>query len=564
MPYVKLGASHRVLAAIFSILRTDQPNVFNRVDRSTTSRVSEKKVSLNRSIVTWLSFKNLPKNFFNDEETKNFFALFNKEIQLPSRSQMHTMIKEEFKSMQDNVISILEKNDSKFAFTLDAWSGRTRKSYYGVTIHFIDKNWTLNSFTLDFRPSKGKHSGKDIADIFYKILKTYKVQNSIAGITLDNASANTKFITELSKILEKDDADFDREDQHFRCLAHVLNLGVQDILKLMEFSGVDSEDDDYDSDDYQRGNQEANTITNVVNKIRQLHKKIRNSEALSQKLEGYCIAFEVEYKTPPIDSKTRWNSTFDMLDAAHDMKDALNQMTKKHDDLGHLSMQDVEWNLIKILIEFLSDFKKVSTKISGEKYVTLPSAVIAFNCLLNKIERKSLELNTQNKSKVDEKLITAFQKGEVKLLTHYKKCNWIYCISLILDPRIKAVGLQSSAWGTEMADTTLQKFKDIFKKYYDKYFQQEAVEQPAKKKPRVSDIDLDYSVLFVRPEKSVTWMTELNRYLEDPRPDEETDILQWWKLYAREYPITARIARDVLCIPATSVPCESDTKEYNF
>ncbi|OXU16505.1 hypothetical protein TSAR_009411, partial [Trichomalopsis sarcophagae] len=34
---------------------------------------------------------------------------------------------------------------------------------------------------------------------------------------------------ELSIILKKDDIAFDAEDQHFRCFAHILNLGVQDI-----------------------------------------------------------------------------------------------------------------------------------------------------------------------------------------------------------------------------------------------------------------------------------------------------------------------------------------------
>ncbi|KAL7292484.1 hypothetical protein TKK_0014060 [Trichogramma kaykai] len=68
-----------------------------------------------------------------------------------------------------------------------------------------------------------------------KCLKDYfLIANKIIGITADNASANSKFITELSKLIIDIDGDFDVEDQHFRCLAHVLNLGVQDTLKMME------------------------------------------------------------------------------------------------------------------------------------------------------------------------------------------------------------------------------------------------------------------------------------------------------------------------------------------
>ena len=37
---------------------------------------------------------------------------------------------------------------------------------------------------------------------------------------------------------------------------------------------------------------------------------------------------------------------------------------------------------------------------------------------------------------------------------------------------------------------------------------------------------------------------------------EDTDILQWWKLHSASFPNLSRMARDLLAIPATSVPCE--------
>ena len=50
--------------------------------------------------------------------------------------------------------------------------------------------------------------------------------------------------------------------------------------------------------------------------------------------------------------------------------------------------------------------------------------------------------------------------------------------------------------------------------------------------------------------------SELWRYLAAPTADADVDILQWWKFHAREYPCLARIARDYLAAPATSVPAE--------
>ena len=38
---------------------------------------------------------------------------------------------------------------------------------------------------------------------------------------------------------------------------------------------------------------------------------------------------------------------------------------------------------------------------------------------------------------------------------------------------------------------------------------------------------------------------------------EEVDILHWWKMKSELYPVLSRIARDVLAIPASTVPSES-------
>ena len=50
--------------------------------------------------------------------------------------------------------------------------------------------------------------------------------------------------------------------------------------------------------------------------------------------------------------------------------------------------------------------------------------------------------------------------------------------------------------------------------------------------------------------------SETTRYLAAPAVDIDVDVLGWWRFHACEYPRLARIARDYLAIPATSVPAE--------
>ena len=49
--------------------------------------------------------------------------------------------------------------------------------------------------------------------------------------------------------------------------------------------------------------------------------------------------------------------------------------------------------------------------------------------------------------------------------------------------------------------------------------------------------------------------TELDRYFALP-VDEDTEPLKWWQAHQKEYPILSQIARDYLCIQATSVASE--------
>lgn len=54
------------------------------------------------------------------------------------------------------------------------------------------------------------------------------------GITLDNASNNLTFVRFLSSWSINKSFSFDDNDHHFRCFAHIINLGVQEALTCLE------------------------------------------------------------------------------------------------------------------------------------------------------------------------------------------------------------------------------------------------------------------------------------------------------------------------------------------
>ena len=53
--------------------------------------------------------------------------------------------------------------------------------------------------------------------------------------------------------------------------------------------------------------------------------------------------------------------------------------------------------------------------------------------------------------------------------------------------------------------------------------------------------------------------TELQKYLQEELEDDEVgdDVLGWWKTHGPQYPVVARMARNVLAIPVSMVASES-------
>ena len=84
-------------------------------------------------VVEWIARKYLPINFFEDEVTPEFFAYLNKDVNLPQKNALRSMISSTFKDMQEDVVKTLQKNGSKISFTIDSWTSIAAICFYGIT-----------------------------------------------------------------------------------------------------------------------------------------------------------------------------------------------------------------------------------------------------------------------------------------------------------------------------------------------------------------------------------------------------------------------------------------------
>lgn len=295
------------------------------------------------------------------------------------------------------------------------------------------------------------------------------------------------------------------------------------------------------------------TIGQVITKVRNLFKNIRHSEVLRQKLKLFCETENIDYVEPELDVKTRWNSTFCMILSGLKLKNGLKLLINSRPDLQKYFLTDKEWEILDTVVSILHHFKEVSDLLCGEKYVTLSSAVVKFNVLIDKIENTSEVLDKKvDRNEIDKMLIVALQASRDKMLKHYHRFNWIYCIVLVLDPRFKTGVFEKTKWGKELKNCSYDKFLEIYKSYWS----DEIIQIDEECKDNNNNIDDEDALYENNIDYKSSYETELNNYLTSRRPPKETNILHWWKSNAHLYPTLAKMARDFLCIPATSVPCE--------
>ena len=441
--------------------------------------------------------------------------------------------------------------------------------------HYIDGDWDLQSLTLEFTPANGAHAGSDIAKIFRNFLEEYQLQTKVQGMTLDNAASNTKFIAEFKLLMDQDGIEFDAENQHFRCIAHIENLAVQDFLKELRLQNDDEIEPDYEIEEDEIIVEEAeNKNHSPIGKLKKLFIKLKYSEQLRHKLQCSCITTNTRMMAPSNDVKTRWHSTDDMIAKALRMQKAINLLCISNPNLQSYCLDKDDWILLTAAHKHLKHFKYVSKALSGEKYATLPLAVVAFNLLLDKIDDAIQELDYKRDVTLNDlKIKNALYAAQAKLLKHYRKCNWVYCAILILDPRHKIEVFDFTEWGKKMKAESVKKFEEIYREKYYVASQESvqikvSVKQLSENESSEDEIDLHQhyrngssktkyqGAVRGRKKTQADWRKEIEEYTMSDRAHENADILLWWKNHQSIYPNLSRMARDFLSIQATSVPVE--------
>jgi hypothetical protein len=271
-----------------------------------------------------------------------------------------------------------------------------------------------------------------------------------------------------------------------------------------------------------------NVVNIPIKKLRKLIKVIRKSSKLLEELENLAKLDKKPFIRPIMDCKTRWNSTFSMINRACVLKENIKMLSVKYSNLNDYMPTDVEWELFHDLDQFLEQFNRATLDLSTQSYPT-----VAFSRIILLSIKVDLYENRGHESLLND-VISPMKE---KFNDYYEILKEPTHIAAFLDPRYKKYC-----------------FPDMSEEEILLPIQRNLESQPSTPGPARMSIFLQKLQATRSTEHIVD--NEVYKYWNANSAAEDIKPLEWWKTHCTEYPNLSKLALDYLCIQASSVPCE--------
>ncbi|XP_026396781.1 zinc finger BED domain-containing protein RICESLEEPER 2-like [Papaver somniferum] len=176
--------------------------------------------------------KNLPFNCVEWTEFRELCSYLNVDVETISRNTTRSDILKMHKFQKEVIRKKLQCAPGKICLTSDMWTSVNTTGYISLTVHFVDQDWVLQKFLLNFSPLPPPHTGQALSDKLFLMLNDWGIEGKVTSITLDNAASNTSCVKIMKSrfIARNVMSDTGKRNFHIRCCAHIINIIVRDGL----------------------------------------------------------------------------------------------------------------------------------------------------------------------------------------------------------------------------------------------------------------------------------------------------------------------------------------------
>lgn len=428
---------------------------------------------------------------------------------------------------------VIERIPGRICLTLDMWGSNLTTGYVFLTGSYIDTDWKLHRKLLNVVMEPYPESDSAFSHAVAACLSDWNMEGRLFTLTV-NQSLSEGSIDNLRALLSiKNPLTLNGQLLVGNCLAHSLSSVAEEALT---------------------------AAAHTVKKVRDSVKYVKTSESHEEKFLEVKQQLQVpSSKTLALDDWTRWNTTYEMLISASELKEVFSCLDTSDSDYKEAPSMEI-WKQVETLCTFLKLLFETATVLSA---ATTPTTNTYFH------EVWKIQLELVRAVQCEDPFVSSLAKAmKEKFDEYWKSCSLVLAIAVVMDPRFKMKLVEfsfSKIYGENAATYVKIVDEGIHELYLDYVAQPLPLTPTYMEEGNIGNLktmegpggisndglgltDFD---MYIMESTSQQSRSELDQYLEEsllPRVH-EFDVLGWWKINKTKYPTLSKMARDILTIP---------------
>ncbi|KAK4344382.1 hypothetical protein RND71_037476 [Anisodus tanguticus] len=432
---------------------------------------------------------------------------------------------------------VIEGVPGRICLTLDMWSSCYTVGYVFITGQYIDSDWKIHRKILNIIMEPHPDSDTAFSHAVAACLSDWSMEGKLFSVTINQPLGDFAVDNLRALLSVKNPLVLNGQLLLGSCLARTLSSIAQGAFKFLH---------------------------GTVKKVRDSVKYVKTSESHEEKFIELKQQLQVpSTKILALDEQTQWNTTYEMLLAASELKEVFSCLDTSDPDYKDApSMED--WKQVEVLCTYLKILFDTANLLTAP---TIPTTNTFFH------EAWKIQLELARAAANEDPSISSLTKTmQEEFDKYWKNCCLILAIAVVMDPRFKMKLVEFSftkIYGEEAATYVKiveEGIHELFLEYvalplpltptYAEEVNGGALKQENGGAGEVGLTDFDTYIMETTSQQS---RSELDQYLEEsllPRVH-EFDVVGWWKLNRMKYPTLSKMARDILSVPVSTVTADS-------